>query len=245
VNQFGAGPSALRTAIQTQLTAIGSPLTPDNIVARSMALSCAGCHQLSNGANLGGGLFWPPSAGFTHVDERTTVAGPNGPRFPQSPALTGTFLPHRSVVFQAYLNLTQPFFRLFDPVTNARVYTLSAAEKAAKLGAGWIDEGNAGFPYPAPTLGSAPLFRLFNPITGDRIYTTSSAEKGALTGAGWSDEGTSSNVFTGPAPGAVPLFRLYDAVGDRHLYTVSPGEKATLLGAGWTDQGTAGWLHTS
>lgn len=105
VAQLGAGPSAFRTAIQARLTSIGSPLTPDQIVARALTQSCAGCHQRSNGANLGGGLVWPPSdsSGFVHNSEFTEV-GPDGPRFRISPALTATFLPRRKVVLEAFLN---------------------------------------------------------------------------------------------------------------------------------------------
>jgi hypothetical protein len=96
--------SALAVNIQTQLTAIGSLLTPANIVARAGALSCGGCHQLSNGATLGGGLpSWPSSAGFVHSTE-FTEAGPDGTRFRLSAALTGTFLPHRAQVLQNFLN---------------------------------------------------------------------------------------------------------------------------------------------
>jgi hypothetical protein len=103
VAQLGAGPSPFRTAIQAQLTSIGSALTPDQIVARAQALSCGGCHQRSNGANLGGGLVWPSSAGFVHNSE-STEAGPDGPRFILSPALVNVFLPHRKAVLETFLN---------------------------------------------------------------------------------------------------------------------------------------------
>jgi hypothetical protein len=96
--------SPLAAAIQAQLTAIGSTLTPANIVARAEALSCGGCHQLSNGAAIGGGLpNWPGSAGFVQSTE-FTEAGPDGTRFVLSGALTGTFLPHRAQVLQNFLN---------------------------------------------------------------------------------------------------------------------------------------------
>ncbi|WP_164021673.1 hypothetical protein [Pyxidicoccus trucidator] len=100
---FGGGPSPFRTNIQNELALIGSPLTAQDIVARSLALSCAGCHQISNGANLGGGIFWPPSAGFVHVLEQTEP-GPFGPRYRISPALMSTFLPHRKAVLETFLN---------------------------------------------------------------------------------------------------------------------------------------------
>jgi hypothetical protein len=103
VNQLGTGPSALRANIQNELNAISSTLTPDQVVARAMAVSCAGCHRLSNGADLGGGLRWPPSLGFTHISEQTDP-GPDGPRHRLSPALVNTFIPHRKAVFDAFLS---------------------------------------------------------------------------------------------------------------------------------------------
>jgi len=103
VNQFGTGASAFRANIQNQLNAIPSTLTPDNMVARAQALSCAGCHQLSNGANLGGGIIWPNSLRFTHISEQVEP-GPDGNRHRISPALNTTFLPHRKAVLETFLN---------------------------------------------------------------------------------------------------------------------------------------------
>lgn len=103
VSQFGAGPSPFHFNIQNELIAIGSILRPQDVVARAMALSCAGCHQLSNNANLGGGITWPSSLGFVHVGEQTEL-GPDGPRFVISPALIDVFLPRRQALFEAFLN---------------------------------------------------------------------------------------------------------------------------------------------
>lgn len=100
--QFGNG-GTVKPRMQTQLTNLGSTLTPENLVARAQALSCAGCHQLSNGANLGGGLQWPSSLGFVHVAE-STENGPEGQRFQISPALTNVFLPHRKAILEEFLN---------------------------------------------------------------------------------------------------------------------------------------------
>ena len=91
-------------AIQQRLNAIGSTLTPAQIVQRSMAMSCAGCHQMSNGKDLGGGLVWPASLQFVHVSEVNRENGPDGLRFRISPALQDVFLPHRKRVFEAFLN---------------------------------------------------------------------------------------------------------------------------------------------
>jgi len=102
--QFGTSPSSLRTDLQTQLTTLGSTLTPDDIVARAQALSCAGCHRLSNNAPLGGGLIWPASQGFTHVSERETEVVGGETRFMLSGALINHFLPARQAIFEDFLN---------------------------------------------------------------------------------------------------------------------------------------------
>jgi hypothetical protein len=98
--------TAFAGAIQAELNRIGSTLTPANIVARAQALSCAGCHQLSNGADLGGGLTWPSSAGFVHSTEFQEV-GPDGARFRISAALTDVFLPNRANILQSFLARTR------------------------------------------------------------------------------------------------------------------------------------------
>lgn len=105
-SQFGTGPSTLRNNLQAQLSALGSPLTPEDIVGRAQALSCAGCHALSNNAPLGGGITFPSSAGFVHNAE-FLEPGPEGMRFQLSSALTSTFLPHRKQVLEDYLNKTR------------------------------------------------------------------------------------------------------------------------------------------
>lgn len=102
LTEGGAG--ALGSAIQAELTALGSSLTPRDIAARAQALSCAGCHELSNGANLGGGLVWPGSLRFVHVSEERVEPSPEGGnRFVISPALTRLFLPRRQRVMESYL----------------------------------------------------------------------------------------------------------------------------------------------
>jgi len=102
--QFGIAPSALRTDLQTQLSALGSTLTPDDIVARAQTQSCAGCHRLSNNAVLGGGLTWPASLGFTHVTERETEVVAGETRFVISGTLIDHLLPARKAIFEDFLN---------------------------------------------------------------------------------------------------------------------------------------------
>jgi hypothetical protein len=111
-HQFGKGASPLRTQLQARLDALGSALTPNHLVARAQTLSCAGCHQLSTGANLGGGLVWPTKSNgfeFVHVSERVHELGPDGRRYGISEALEGVFLPQRQALMEAFLAGRAPF----------------------------------------------------------------------------------------------------------------------------------------
>lgn len=103
-DQFGTGPSALRAAIQTQLTSLSSALTPDDIVKRAQTQTCAGCHRLSNNVALGGGLTWPASLGFTHVTERETEVVGTETRFKLSDALNNALLPARKQILDDFMN---------------------------------------------------------------------------------------------------------------------------------------------
>ena len=113
--QLGVEPSPLRLALQASLTAAGSSLTVDQVVARAQAQTCAGCHRISNSADLGAGLIWPPSLGFTHVTERETEVVDGQTRYRISDALTSTFLPHRQKLFEQYLDRTL-VVRLLTPL---------------------------------------------------------------------------------------------------------------------------------
>ncbi len=83
---------AFKNQIRDRLVALGSPaagsggppLTADHILERATLQTCAGCHELSNFADLGG-EFMPPSLGFVHIDE---FGSP-------SPMLVARFLPER------------------------------------------------------------------------------------------------------------------------------------------------------
>jgi hypothetical protein len=106
VANFGTGANAFRDGIQSTLGALGSTLVADDVVKRAQAMSCAGCHRLSNNAALGGGLTWPSSLGFTHVSERDidveTVGGVA--RYLVSPALVDALLPRRKAIVEDFLN---------------------------------------------------------------------------------------------------------------------------------------------
>jgi len=101
---FAAAPRDFRLALWRSLGTLGCDITPEQLIARARTQTCAGCHQLSNNEDLGGGLIWPPSLGFVHVSEELpeTVAG--RVRYRISPLLTSSFLPTRARVMVDYLN---------------------------------------------------------------------------------------------------------------------------------------------
>jgi hypothetical protein len=93
VNYATDASTTLSNQIQAKLSALGSTLTATNILDRAETQACAGCHQLRNGADLGGGLVWPTSGQFVQIDEHGTL----------SPALQLQFLPHRLNVLKSFV----------------------------------------------------------------------------------------------------------------------------------------------
>ena len=79
--------------IENELETKTGSLTVENILDRAGTQTCGGCHELSNGANLGGQMFWPKSLDFVHVDEHGNL----------STALTETFLPARKTAMRNFL----------------------------------------------------------------------------------------------------------------------------------------------
>lgn len=93
----------LTLAVTGRLLSLGSTLTAVDVYNRATAMSCGGCHQHSNNDRLGGGLVWPPSAAFVHVNETPAAAtaspdafGAASRSFAVSPAMTNVFLPFRN-----------------------------------------------------------------------------------------------------------------------------------------------------
>jgi hypothetical protein len=123
LDQLGAAPSSLRSGLQGALTAAGSSLTPDNIVLRAQALSCAGCHRLNNNVALGGGLTWPASLGFTHVTERETEVVGGEERFRISDTLINVLLPARKTINEEFLNdMPHPSKGPTHPLSGSRTH---------------------------------------------------------------------------------------------------------------------------
>jgi len=73
------------------------PVTPDALVQRATALTCAGCHApeqvLAEGRKVGCGSVWPKSLGEAHINEQGEL----------SAALTDVFLPNRASVLTTFL----------------------------------------------------------------------------------------------------------------------------------------------
>jgi hypothetical protein len=97
--QNGSDVPATKAATGFSATIAGSApagLTAAHLLNRTGAMACGGCHQFSNGAEIGvlSGMpvHWPSSAGFVHVSEFGGL----------SPALTSFFLPARMDVLKGF-----------------------------------------------------------------------------------------------------------------------------------------------
>ncbi len=108
VVQFAGAPQAFQDELAGGLAARGSTLTPTNIIQRAQALSCAGCHRLNNGMDVGDGVIWPRSLGFTHVTETTTETVAGSTRFVLSEALVNVFLPERAALLDRLVTEPDP-----------------------------------------------------------------------------------------------------------------------------------------
>ena len=114
--QFGSGASPFRSRIQAQLSAIGSPLTPDNIVARATSLSCGGCHNISQDDQATRPLGLPQqfahTGGFVQVNEQTAAitGDPTHFRFVRSPFVESVE-PYRAQVMLDFLTPVPGFER--------------------------------------------------------------------------------------------------------------------------------------
>jgi hypothetical protein len=134
---FAQSPNQFRTAVRDAIP-IESGLTPNHILNRATALTCAGCHQLSQQPNkpLGGGLTWPRSLGFVHISERVQDQenGPDGLRFGISPALIDVFLPMRTQHLVQFLDShSQESSERISCVDSAEDSVLTADDEATPL----------------------------------------------------------------------------------------------------------------
>jgi|GEM_PF-2397385 len=94
-SQTGA---SFRGVIAGELASLESALTVDQVLNRTEAMTCGGCHNpsafgLRNANSVGRGKRWP-NASFVHVDENRSI----------SSALETTFLPARKADLEYFLN---------------------------------------------------------------------------------------------------------------------------------------------
>lgn len=85
--------TALRDRVSSRLVELGSSLTADDIFKRATAVTCAGCHRVARGADLGGGMTFPMFGGFTHVGRGGAL----------SALMTDDVLPRRQAMLQAMI----------------------------------------------------------------------------------------------------------------------------------------------
>ena len=102
---FERAPGSLREDLNRVIARLPDPearrLTPENIVARAEAMTCAGCHESSNEKDLGNGLIWPRSLSFVHVSD--TGRNPRTGQWRVSIAMEDVFLPFRAEHLENFL----------------------------------------------------------------------------------------------------------------------------------------------
>ena len=91
-----------RNRIQEKLTAIGSTLTPEDIIDRADSRNCAGCHI---GPAQGDGIVVPGSIDtLQQITENAPEAGELGLRYRITPLMRDVFIPHRMKILIDFLN---------------------------------------------------------------------------------------------------------------------------------------------
>lgn len=133
----------LHDAIQAALPP-GASLTSDHILERALTQSCAGCHLLSDGRDLGGGVTWPFSLGFVHIEDFPDASG----AYALSPALEDEFLPYRrDILFQflsdpgQYPSTGSSCHQQASPSLELSAVECAAAAGSPRLPAGELSRG--------------------------------------------------------------------------------------------------------
>jgi len=131
--EFGFGASNLRSKIQAKLSAIGSPLSPDNIVARATSLSCGGCHNISQDEtvhSLGLPQAFPPTGGFVQVSEQTEpINGDESHRRFRRTAFIEAVQPYRAQIMRDFLSPVPGFERANAWTSKQSTPSLSTTTK--------------------------------------------------------------------------------------------------------------------
>ena len=94
---------AFESAIAEKLASAGSNLTPQNIITRVNALTCAGCHN-QHSTDLGAPLELNSANQFTEFLSQQEELGPDGPRFKIKSSMQEFFLPSRTAQLEEVLD---------------------------------------------------------------------------------------------------------------------------------------------
>ncbi|MEX1366967.1 MAG: hypothetical protein AB1Z98_27820 [Nannocystaceae bacterium] len=102
------GSGTLQASLQAAMLAHDptTPLTVFDLAQRArFAGTCIGCHEETNGFDLGDGLIAPSSAGFVHTNEQIMEpCGDGASCFAISDAVEHSFLPFREQVMEEFLS---------------------------------------------------------------------------------------------------------------------------------------------
>lgn len=90
-----------------------------------------------------------------------------------------------------------PLYRLYAPGNGDHFYTTNTAERNAAVGAGYVNEGAAGFVLTQAGLGRKALYRAYHPPTGQHLFTGSQSAYNTLA-APWVREGIAAYLVDAP-----------------------------------------------
>ena len=96
---------AFRAQIEAKLAAIGSKLTPEDVVARAQTQTCNGCHFVPQ--NIGDGLIFPGALDTHQVSPFVTTTGNENENagWAPSPAMEKVFMPNRMRMLREFLEI--------------------------------------------------------------------------------------------------------------------------------------------
>jgi len=97
---------AFRDRIVAELSRLGSPLTPDQVILRTFHENCVGCHGLNGATNFGDGLTLVVGfQGLSMISEDIMMDGEGGPqtRYGVDPIIEKQFVPVRMQILLDFL----------------------------------------------------------------------------------------------------------------------------------------------
>lgn len=141
-----------------------------------------------------------------------------------------------SDLHNAYADLEQNLFRMYNRHTGEHLFTTDPDEYAYNTKLGWDAEGVA---WITPKDGEA-MTRMYNPNSSEHHYTKNPKEIAGLEKLGWTNEGPKWNSETKEK--GIPVHRMYNinarnnpkTIAGGHHYTLEDKERDYLISIGWT-----------